>query len=242
MGFPTKTTRLPNGMTNASEGQTFGSAGVLDPAWAHVDFDDLDAYHASDWTITKVGTGTVANVAGNGGLVALTNTTGATDAIYVQRPTANYAFPTTGRDTFFKISGKVSDVTNTVIYAGLIATSTTPLTANDGGWIVKATGQAGLVLKSVVGGVTKSVAFPTTDVLVNNTFFELGFHVSASGDVRGFFNPTTGAPTTTPNGQRCVLTAPGLTTANLAVSYGILNSNAAANVFTVDYYAAIQHR
>jgi hypothetical protein len=251
------TTNNPNGVTNAALYQTMAQAGILDPTWAHVYHNDFDTYAAGDWTVTKVGTGTAALAAVDGGQLLLTTTAGAADAVYNQLTAASFKVGG-GKDVFFKFSGILSEITNSVIYAGLIATSATPISAADGVFISKPTGSGALQLNVVVGGVSTVVAFPAACAIVAATAFELGFHIDYLGNVEAFFNPTTGAdwqqldPTSTSAGAMvtrgrvaAVANAAitnGLTTAVLNPSFGLLNSTAVARTLGCDYVTAVRNR
>ena len=249
----TLTSNFENGVTNAAKFQTMGNAGIPDPSWAHVYHNDFDTFLASDWTVTKVGTGTTALTAGDGGQLLLTTTTGATDALYMQLAAASFSLPTT-RDVFFKFAGTLGDVTNCAFYCGLLNTTTTPLAATDGVYLYKASGAATLQLISLVGSVATTINLPTVCVPVAATQFELGIHVDYLGNIEAFFNPGTGAqfnilgPHSSSSGNlqnrgRVALSpTPGLTTATLNVSYGILNAAAAAKTLTVDYVTAVRQR
>jgi hypothetical protein len=247
------TSRFPNGVTNATDYQTMAAAGIPDPSWAHVYHNDFDTFAAGDWTITKTGTGTVALAAGDGGQLLLTNTTGAADAIYMQLVAAGFKL-VAGKDVFFKFAGTLSAVVNDVFYAGLLATTTTPGSTQDAVYINKPTGSAALQLVTVIGGVSTTVAFPAAAIPVAGTAFEVGFHIDYLGNVEAFFNPTTGAdwqqlnPTSssagamTARGAVVRSQAPSLTTANLNVSFGLLNSTGVANTLSVDYVTAVRNR
>lgn len=237
------TTRSPNGATNAAPWQTLADAGVEDPSWAYQNYHEFDRYAAGDWTETVTGTGTVAGVAAAGGAIALTNSAGIADAIYMQHPFASHQL-VGGKDHFFKFKGQLSDVINTVFYCGLIATDTTPLANADSVMFLKATAQAALVLQATIGGVTTSVAIPNS-TLVNATDFECGFHVTENGDIEAFFNPTTGPNTPAAGSVRgfsAVLRQPGITQVLLNLSMGLLNSTAAVHSLTVDYILGVSHR
>ena len=240
--FNSQTTRMPNGVTNAAPWQTLGAAGFPDPTFAQVYAEDFNTFTAGDFTFTAVGTPTQALTAAAGGQLRLTNTTGSTDACYAQLVTAGFQL-TPGTDSFFKFKGKASIVANGTVYAGLIATSTTPLAASDGLFVKAVAGV--LTLVSVVGGTTPSVAFPTSEVLVAATDFEIGIHVDYLGNVEAFFNPSTGAnqpSTSVPRGRSCALYAPGVTQALLAPSFGILNGAGTARTLDVDYVVAAVER
>jgi hypothetical protein len=249
----TLTTRIPNGVTNAALYQTMGQAGIPDPSWAHVYHNDFDTYAAADWTVTKVGTGTVALAAVDGGQLLLTTTAGATDAVYNQLTAASFK-AVAGKDIWFKLNGILSEVVNSVVYGGLIATGATPLTTTDGIYISKPTGSGALQLNCVVGGVATVAAFPTPCVVANNVPFEIGFHVDSNGAVEAFYNPSTGAdwqqidpvststPTMSARGRVALAVPAALTQVLLNPSFGILNSTAAARTFGVDYVTVVRNR
>lgn len=250
MPFQSPTSRLPNGVTNAGPQQTMGAYGAPDPTWAHEYKNDFDTYLASDWTVTVLNSTTRALTPGAGGRFLVTNTAGIADLTYMQLVAAGFNLPPTngGREVFFKFAGRISSVANTVFHAGLIMTSTTPATANDGLFIIKPTGSGAFILRSRIGGVSTDAAFPATALAVDATDFEIGFHVDPAGNVEAFFNPTTGAPPAVPvsgvtvPGAIAKLLAPGLTTANLTVSFGLLNSTATGHTLNVDYVVAAQER
>jgi hypothetical protein len=234
------TTRIPNGVTNAAPGQTMADAGMLDPTWYYEDTDDFMCYSAGFYTATVVGAGTVAQLPLDGGAVVLSTSAGGTDAVYVQRVVASHKL-TAGKDTFFKFRGMLSDVIADVFYCGLISVSAAPLTANDGVYLLKNTGQAALSLVSKIGGVTTTVALPASNLLVANTAFELGIQVKANGDILAFFNPSTGQSTTS-RGPVARLAQPALTQVLLSPSFGLLNAAAAVKTLTVDYFVAASQR
>lgn len=250
------TTRHPNGVTNASDYQVFGQAGMPDPAWAHVYHNDFDTYAAGDWTVSKTGTGTAALAAVDGGQLLCTTTTGAADSVFNQLTVATFKL-LAGKDTFFKFGGILADVTTEVFYAGLIAQSATPLSASDGVFITKPAGSGALNLVCVIGGVTTTFPFPAAALLVANTAFEVGFHIDYLGNVEGFLNAGVGADwqvlgpqSSNPNllargrqvfAQNSAITG-GLTQALLTPSFGILNTSAAAHTLGVDYVSVARNR
>lgn len=247
MSFYSPSTRMPMGVTNAHPVQTMGAYGAPDPTWAHQYVNDFDTYLASDWTVTVTNSTTRALTAGVGGRFLVTNTTGAADLTYMQLVAAGFAINPC-KDVFFKFKGQIDSAANTVFHCGLIIPSTTPVSANDGLFILKQTGAGTLILRSRIGGVSTDVAFPASAVITDATDFEVGFHVTASGDVEAFFNPTTGSPNQVPvsgvtlPGRLLTMIAPGLTTAVLAPSFGLLNSTGAAHTLNVDFIVAAQSR
>lgn len=244
--MPSNTTSNPGGVTNAAPWQTLAAAGLPDPTWAFSSLTDFDKYAAGDWTTTKVGTGTVAETAYDGGAILLTNTTGGSDSIHMQHPVGQHKL-TLGKEHFFKFRGKVSDAVNTFVQCGLIGIDTTPLATADGLYFIKNEDVTTISLVSMIGSVATSVTLPASCVIASNVEFELGFYVDYKGDVFAFFNPTTGANTPATDGSVGVgyvakLTQPGLTQVLLSNSFGLTNSSAAAHTLTVDYSGGISHR
>jgi hypothetical protein len=239
------TTRSPNGLTNAAPWQALGNFGAPDPTWAQLYANDFITYIAADWTITLVGTTpTNALTAADGGALLTTTSTGATDSSFLQLTTASFKL-TSGKRTFFKFAGALSDATASTFIAGLQNIDSTPLDATDGIWFLKTAAQTGFVLKSVVGGVITSVALPAPCAAVNGVQFELGFEVDPQGNIFAFFNPSTGANPIASGqfrGPVASIMAPSLTTALLTPSFGLQNGAAAAKTLTTDYIVAVRER
>lgn len=238
------TTRSPDGSTNAAPWQTMSESGMEDPTWAHQDYNDFDTYAAGDWSITAVGTSAVTQTAFDGGAILLSTSAGGTDALYLQRAVASHKL-TAGKDAFFKFRGQLSDATACAFHAGFAIISATPAAAADRLLITKAAGATTLSLTSTVGGVSTTVALPTSIVLANATPFEIGIHVDRQGNVEAFFNPTTGSnpiAATNYRGPVAKLTVPGVTQALLSPSFGLLNAAAAIKTLTVDYFVAAVSR
>ena len=246
MPFGSATTRHPQGVTNASSDETLACAGFPDPTWAFVYSNDFDNYVNTDFTTTAVGSGTVAGVDYENGAIVLTTSTGASDSVLMQRRNAQFKL-TSSRDSFFKFAGELSDATNCAFHCGLIATTTTPLSATDGVYLLKANGATTMSLISVVGGVSTTVALPTVETLANNTRFEVGFHVDPTGNVEVFFNPGSGLTVQNPQagdsrGRVAALYNPTLTSVLLCPSFGITNGTAAARTLKADFIVAARHR
>jgi hypothetical protein len=239
------TTRSPNGLTNAAPWQALGNFGAPDPTWAQLYATDFITYTAADWAITLVGsTPTNVPISADGGALLTTTSTGATDSSFLQLATASFKL-TSGKRTFFKFAGALSDATASTFIAGLQNPDPTPLDATDGIWFSKAAAQTGFVLKSVVSGATTSVALPASCAAANGVQFELGFEVGPLGNIFAFFNPSTGANTITSGqfrGPVASIMASPLTTALLTPSFGLQNGAAAAKTLTTDYIVAARER
>lgn len=253
--FNSSNTRFPRGLTNAAPWQTMYAFGAPDPTWGHIDCDDFNKFLATDWTITKVGTGAVALLAGLNGLLRVNTTAGIADSTYLQRVVASYQ-AVAGKGITYKFAGTLSDVTNCTFVCGLFATAGDPLAANDGVYISKATGSGALNLILKIGGVvTATVPFPAACVLTAATAFELGFHIDSFGNVEVFWNPTTGASQQVNPGANYSLPvsrgrvasyqqvgATNLTQVLLNPTFGLLNTTAVARTLDVDYQVVAQNR
>jgi hypothetical protein len=108
--------------------------GIPSPFGYHIYPNDFDTYAAGDWTTTKVGTGTVALTAANGGVLALTNTTGTSDSISMQLVNASFQLAS-GFRCWGRYIAKVSSTLPNLIL-GLANTTTTPFSGfTDGIWL-----------------------------------------------------------------------------------------------------------
>lgn len=238
--FSSLTTQFPGGINNCATWQTMSEAGSPDPSFSQLWHDDFNNYNAGNFTLTLVGTGTQALTAAQGphGILLGTTSAGAADANYMQLPVASFQL-TPGKHAFFKTELALSDATLCDAYAGLIATSATPLAAADGLFFFKASGAATWVLRTIIGGVTVDYPLPAGCVAANAVFLEVGFHVDQQGNVEAFFNPTTGVNLPAVGGIRgrvaSIPNSQALTQVLLAPSFGIRNGAAAIKTMAVDY-------
>lgn len=247
--FKSLTTPFPNGVTNAKLEGTMSSSGVPDPTYSHLFADDFDTFLTGVWTDTIVGSGTATVLtSGDGGQLAVVTSAGATDSLFLQRPTATFKL-NSGKQMFFKFAGILSDVTNEVFLAGMCNSSTTFAGVTDGIYIQKPSGASQLNLVINVGGTAVTVPFPAACVPVAATYFEVGFMVDNLGNVAGYWNPPTGsqmllnpAATNQARGRVCQALVPPLTTVALAPTFGIQNSSAAAHTLDADYIVCSNER
>ena len=250
-------TRMPNGLTNTAPWQTMGNAGTTDPVWSHRYWTDFDTFNSADWTINKVGTGTTALTAFNGGALLVSNTAGATDAIEMQLTTAGFKIQgTAGKACFFKFAGQMSDIANSGFYAGLVqAGATTIASITDGVFISKDTTTTGaLTLHVRIASADVNVTLPSPNTLVAATYFELGIEVDVNGNIKAYFNPTTGsnpifaaqAASSGGAARGAVAMIPfasgQLPTALLTPAFGYINASAATRTLTVDYIVVSNER
>ncbi len=250
--------RFPGGVTNADRFQTMAQAGVLDPSYYQVYFNDFHSLASSDFVVTDTGLATNALTAGAGGLLLTTTTTGATDSSYLQLQAANFVLtPATatvaGKKAFFKIRVALSDATNCNFYAGLLNTTTTPLSPTDGIYFLKASGATTFNINHAASSTVTTQTLPSSvNTMANATYIELGWYFDGKGNIQAFVNPSTGYYPQSGSGATNVTAAnkgavasfapAAITSANLNLSFGIQNSTGAARTMTVDYILAAIER
>lgn len=244
--FDSLTTRMPNGLTNASQYQTMGAAGIPDPTWSQLFAEDFITYHADDWTVTATGTGAASLVPFDGGAINIVTDAGPTDSVYMQLAAANFA-AVPGKLLFFKFAGQVSSALQANILVGLLNETVTPLAAAEGIAIHKIPTTNQLTLNVYNGSAITSYNLPEQFLLEDDVPFELGFMLDYQGNVAVFFNPTTGSqqPQNQPDvpvGR--VLSIFGITfpTGLLTPTIAVVNTDAAANTLTADFIVASRER
>lgn len=180
-------TRYPNGVTNVAKNTPTGNYGLPDPSDWHTYFDDFDYYAAGNWTITNAATGTIALTDADGGVLLVTNNTGATDSITLQKVGESFLMAS-GKPALFKTRIKASEATNSVLVIGLCITDTTPADATDGIFFSKAddtTSITALCRKNATTGSTSlTVGALTTD------WIELAWTYDGKSSVTIWFNGT----------------------------------------------------
>src|ERR1019366_8454953 len=121
--FDNRITRYGNqtgggGVNSGRPTGIFSDVGVPNPWDYHIYANDFDTFAAGDWTITKVGTGTVALGTATGGGLLLTNTTGTSDAISMQLVDASFQLASGLRCWGKAVVQASSSLTNLVIGLG----------------------------------------------------------------------------------------------------------------------------
>lgn len=181
--------RFTGGVTQEPRWSPLADYGLPNHLWYHEDLDDFanNVALTSAYTVTVSAGCTVANTAGDGGLITYTiDGDAAGDFASIQRIVASFSF-TAGKKAFYTCRLQSSDVTNGVIIAGLIQTTATPLVVTDGLYFFKATGATTLVLRHAVGGVFTDIAIPAAaNVLANNTNIDLGWYVDRQQNIYAF--------------------------------------------------------
>lgn len=226
-------TRFPNGITNAAEGSLFADMVNPDPTKFHEYFNDFDNYTSSDWSVTETQAGaTQALIAGDGGLLLITNTAADNDLVALQKVPTAFSF-TAGKKAFFHARFKVSDATQSDIVIGLQVLDNTPLDVTDGIYFLKADGAATIDFICRKNTTTGSTSASAVATLANDTFISVGFYYdgvskvyyAVDGVVKGYLDASSSyLPDTV-----------------CTVSFALQNGEAVAKTMTVDYvYAAIE--
>ena len=233
-------TRLTSGLATQARGHPRGFLPRPDPLRLHEYINDFDVYLASDWTRSlNAGTGTSALVAGDGGLLLLTNTAIATDMIQHQLTVASYTAvigtaSVAGKDLWFGIRWSTDTAALSTLVAGLHTVKSTAITtaATDGFWFTKAV--AGTVTMNDSTSSTL-VTSGTLATMANATMMEMSFHLATGGGVNELRAFIDGVQVYT----RVITTPP---TGNLALTFAQMNSSAVARTTNIDYVYAARER
>lgn len=244
--FSSITTNFPGGVTNARDTQTMGDASVPDPTFAQQYANDFITFAATDLATTLVGTGTTTlslDTAG-GGVLSATTSAASGDSNFYQVPIPAFVLDP-ARQMFFKAKLKVSEVLNSVLYAGLLSVSATPLTAANSIMLIKSAGVATWFLRISVASAIRDIPLPANLVSVASEYVELGLWYDGQGNLAVFFNPTTGLAKPGPNqarGRVLSIALPTLPTGPLTPSFGVTNGAAAARTLGIDFLVAVAER
>lgn len=199
------------------------------------DFDDFFKYAAGDWTLTTVeagaGSATEALGAGVGGQLVVTTDAADNDNDFYQRATESFKF-VSGKSLQFVHRFKLSRVDGDFM-AGLYITDTDPIGGvSDGIYFRKLAAEAGISLVCEKDAAESAVVVLPT--VVADTWYTLELYYDGSDDkIKAYVNgigsgsvPLTNAP----NDE------------DLALSFGVQNGSANAQVYTVDFVGAQQQR
>ena len=222
-------TNLENGVTNVGTNDPLGAMPQLDDSKLHFYFNDFDTYQATDWIVTKIGTGTQALAALAGGVLLTTNTAAAPDSISNQLNFATFQLQA-GKQAWFKIRLKISDATTSTLQVGLQATDSTPFTFTDGIVFTKAAATAAVTMKVV--NTSTATTSATVATLANDTFIVLAWYYDGINTVTAYADGVRQTSTVATN----------LPSALMNLSFAMGNGSAAARNYTIDYVFAATER
>jgi hypothetical protein len=176
--MPQRVSRLPSGLSTAPPETVWGQFYQPYPMAGYSYANDFSTYAAGDWTVTSTNSGTSALIDGEGGQIALT--TGATATNYQANELVKKSFyMVTGYRHWFQISFKVSNATNTAIYAGWIDTLAGPLAPGSGVYFYKANGSTTMNLIMNNATVTSSLAVGT---IAASTWYNVGWYYDGASN------------------------------------------------------------
>jgi hypothetical protein len=227
-------TRFPNGVTNVNDVNLFADMAQLDPTLFHTYWNDFDTYTAGDWVVTETdAAATQALTAGDGGLLLVTNTAGATDLVALQKTPAAFTF-TAGKKAFFSCRFKVSDATKSALVFGLQVIDTTPLDVTDGIYFLKSaasTSVAVICRKNATTGSTTATGIAT---MADDTYITLGFAYDGDSKVAYAVNGVLQGSLDA--------TSAYLPDTTCTISFALQNGEAVAKTMTVDYIFTAKER
>ena len=201
------------------------------------DFLIAQDYAAADWTITTTEAGAGAateaiSTGARGGILVITNDAADNDLDFFQSTIEQYKF-VTGKALEFECRFKLLEVLQADLVLGLQITDSTMLDVTDGIFFQKDDGDALLDFHVEKNNTATDVAGVAT--LVADTWIKVGFYYDGDDDhkIQIFVNDVrvgAAALTNVPDDEE------------LAISFGVQNGEAVANVLSIDYIRCIQQR
>jgi hypothetical protein len=229
-------TNMPNGISNQTAWDLFGTLGTLDRTKYFEYWDDFNYYNSSEWVIstTEAGSGdaTEAIQAADTGILLLTNDDDDNDANVLEWH-KTIITPVSGKKLWYEIELAVSDATDSDFMAGVtIAQATFPasIASVTGMYFGKDDGDANIdFYVSADGTATTATAITTC---ADDTYVQLGFFYDGNDEVKYYVNGTHVGTSATTN----------LPDDNMSLIFGIMNGEAAAKTLSVDYIWVIKER
>lgn len=250
--------RNTSGSTTDYKTGPLANSGFGNPAFYHQFYDDFDLLlgPTGAYTLSHTTAGTAAHAAGDGGLALLSTTAATNDAVSIQLPAASFSLPATtlaGKKLFYGVRLQLSDITLSNFVAGLINTTTTPLTGGsitDGAYFQKASGGTVLNFITATGSVLTTTPIPIASyTLANATFIDMAFYLNPKSEFEVFIGsqlfgwiPESGTGVLLPVRGPCLRLTPGLSPANLNMTLALSAGAAAIKTMTVDFHFAQKER
>mgnify|MGYP003451522019 CR=1 FL=1 len=208
------------------------------------DFTKPTDYDTNDWTLTttEAGAGSATEAIGNlaGGVLVVTNDAADNDLDFFQSTKEVFKF-VSGKALEFEARFKVLEVLQCDFVIGLQITDTTMLDVTDGIFFQKDDGDALLDFRVEKNDTATAVAGVHT--MVADTYVKVGFYYDGSTAAEAGVGA---APTIDIYIDDVRVGAAPLTNVpddeELAVSFGIQNGEAVANVLSLDYIRVVAER
>lgn len=206
-----------------------------DPRTGYTYDEEFHRYVSGNWTVTLVnnsGSPTqAADPTERGGVLLVTNPTGATDSTEFQLVANPFAL-VVGKPLWWEQRVKVSDSTLSKLWVGLAPTDSTLITGvTDGLYFFKDTAAQTAVF--VTRASSTSTTSATVATLADATYVHFGIYWDGVATVTGHVNGVAVATSTTNLPAGTVIMTP---------SFGLRNGAAAAKTMSIDYIKAAQIR
>lgn len=259
MGQPVTTRFGPRGANNSTEKELFGYMGQFDPTKFTTFFEDfvfssdMTAAAPLNWTVTKVGTGTLGVGSEDGGSVLLTNSAADNDAISAQIKNPSFVL-NAGKRSWFGARFKISDITQSDFLIGLTGLDTTPIGGAgtedagvaEGVFFLKIDGDTQLRFIARKGSATVASKLSGIAVPVAATYMSLGWEYNGVDEFRIFTNDIAQASGSDRRFiQVATVAAPfasGIPSLVIGPNLSIQNGEAVAKTASIDWIFAAQER
>jgi len=229
--------RSVGGLSTDNPAQGLADFGLPNPFLYHYWEDDFDDFKASanTYVVTVTSSGTIANVAGDGGQILFTTNPSiplTTDIASVELPQASYCI-LPGKRSFFKTRLALMDITNPAFEAGLTQSTTTPFSVTDGVYFSKASGSTALNLNVTVASSNTQTLIPTNaNAFISSTCSFTG-SLSSTALGNGYTLTITAISAGTPQIGQLVLggsTTPG----TMIIGYGTASAASPLGTYIVN--------
>lgn len=243
MGVPTRF--INGGVTNASKPEPFGMMGQLDPTkfnsfFEDFHYSDVAAATPLDWTVTKVGVGTVTVASEDGAAMLFTNAAADNDSVAAQLKNPGFVL-NSGKQSWFEARMKISDITQSDLLIGLTGLDTTPIGAAaseetgvaDGIFFLKI--DAATDWRFYTRKASATVASKTAIATMTLAYQRVGWHYNGKDEFRLFFNGVHVA-------SLAALFATQVPALIVGPQFMVQNGEAVAKTCTLDYIFAAQER
>jgi len=225
-------TNFLGGVTNVGESDQLGQYLDTDPTLMHVWFDDFDSYVAGNWTVTETQAGaTQAIVDGDGGILALVNTTTDNDVNQIQWAKETFRL-SASKKTWIKARFKVTSATESDVLIGLYITDTAPVASkpSDGFYFQKLDGSTSLTFQI---GKNSTYTQTTVGTMADDTYVVVTAYMDGAGKCILYFNGNRVASCATTN--LC-------DDEDLAVTIAVQQGDTNAQTLSVDYLLVAKAR
>lgn len=236
--------RFQGGVTNVRDTDISSDMPTLDQTRLHNFFADFDYYTAADYVVTKVGTGTNALVAGDGGVLQMINSAAGSDAVNSQKTPTGFKLVSGLRcwgKFIFSIDNSLAN-----IVVGLHNTTTAPFTPSNitDGIYVSNSGTALSVFANVAAA---NVSAASVAVLNPGLTNYVTFSFYWDGKIYGITNGRvvyefSGAGVVAPVRGELLVAATFPAATLLSPSFAVQNSSAAARTLNMDLISVVNER